>query len=325
MLSYLFEYIFREREKKELTLDMESKIITGCILSWYSFSMLQTVIDQRFFVKYPCPLTITFSHMVINSLSLSIATIFSGEQKLFVSRANLGAILGLAVFKCSVSVFSHYTALLLPVPLMEACKSLAPVFVVIMTSIVYGTKYPNKILFSVLIMISGVFLATLTQSNIVYEGLFTVILMIISSQSKNLATKHMFQTVNLHPFGILFNVHFFATFMVLPFWIKIDLPFLLTSEDLQDQPVQFAFTIALQGLLSSFLHIIKAIILSNVSSLTYSVVENGKSLSKTILGFVLYQRPTGILNLLGTFLAVVGVFYYSQVKAEDKDRKSKEK
>ena len=304
---------------------MESKIIIACVLSWYTFSMLQTVIDQRFFVKYPCPLTISFSHMVINSFSLAIATIVSGEQKLFVSRENLVPILGLAVFKFLVSVFSHYTALLLPVPLMEACKSLAPVFVVVFTSTVYGTKYPNKILFSVLIMISGVFLATLTQTKIVYEGLFTVVLMILSSQSKNLATKHMFQTVDLHPFGILFNVHFFAIFMILPLWIMIDLPFLVTSKDLQDKPMQFAYTMVTQGFLSSFLHIIKATILSNVSSLTYSVIENGKSLSKTILGFAVYQKPTGILNLFGTFLAVVGVFYYSQIKSENKDNNKKQK
>lgn len=281
--------------------------------------MLQTVIDQRFFVKYPCPLTISFSHMVINSFGLAFATLVSGEQKLFVSRAALLPILGLALFKFLVSVFSHYTAFLLPVPLMEACKSLAPVFVVVVTSVMYGTIYPKKIVLSVLMMICGVFLATLTQTKIVYEGLFTVTVMILSSQSKNLATKYLFQTVDLHPFGILFNVHFFATFIVLPFWTIIDLPFLMTSENLQDQPMQFVYVVILQGVLSSILHIIKATILSNVSSLSYAVIENGKSLSKTILGFVVYQKPTGILNFLGTFLALFGVFYYSRVIAEKKD------
>ena len=297
---------------------MEAKIVLTCTLLWYVFSMFHTVVDQRFYVKYPCPFTISLSHMVINTFGLAIAAIVSGEKQLFVSKTNMASIICSAIFKFAVSTFSHYTALLLTVPLMEACKSLSPIFIVGFTKAVYGTKYSHKILFSVLMMISGVLAATLTQTEVAYEGLVTSVMLVISSQSNHLILKHLYQTVPLHPFSILFNVHLIAAFIVLPFWIMIDLPFLIASKDLRAQPMEFALTFLVQGLLSTTTHIIKAIILSNLSSLTYSVLENGKSLSKTVLGFVAYQKPTGIIDLLGTFLAVIGAIFYTQVKAGPK-------
>ena len=303
---------------------MESKNVLICVLLWYTFSIFHTVVDQRFFVNYPCPLTISLSHMLINSFGLAAAARVSGEKQFFVPIGFVTPIVGLAFFKFLVSCSSHYSALLLPVPLMEALKSLSPIVVVIATRIVYGTTYSHRVMVSILIMISGVLAATLTQTQIVYEGLFSSLLLVISSQSKNLVLKHSYQTIPLHPFAILSNIHFIGFLIVLPFWIVVDLPFLMTSKHLFQNPKEFAMTFLVQGFLSTVTHLLKAIILSNISSLTYSVVENGKSLSKTVLGFVMYQRPTGLINLFGTFLAVIGVFYYTKVKAEDY-KESKEK
>ena len=299
---------------------MDRKLLVLCALSWYLFSTCHTIVDQNFYLDYPCPLTISLSHMFVNQFGLALAAYFVGADQILLSRSHLKPVLCLAAFKVAVSSFSHYTALFLTVPLMEALKAMSPIFVVIVTKCFFGTSYSNGVYFSLFLMISGAVSATLTQTKIVYNGLLTSFLMVCASQSQNIYLKRSYQNVSLHPLALLSNVHMFAFLMVLPIWIVVDLPVLMESENFHEKPLEFAITFLIQGCLSTVTHTLKGTLLPNCSSLTYSVMENGKSLTKVIIGFVRYQRPTGVINVLGTFVAVFGVFCYAHARNKNKEK-----
>jgi len=298
---------------------MEGKIIILCAFVWYMFSIFQTMIDKDFYLQYPLPITVTLSHMLINPIGLWFAAYISGAPQILLSRVHFVPLFWLAVFKVSVSVFSHYTILLLTLPLVQVLKSMSPIFVVTVSRFVYGTSYSSKVYLSLALMMIGAVVATLTEQIIVYNGLVTSVLMVVSSQSQNMFLKHSYNTIILHPFALVFNVHLIGMVLVIPLWIFMDLPYIMSSSAFKANPGQFFTSFIFQGVCSIATHIMKAFILSACSSLTYSVAETGKALFKVVLGFILYQRPTGILNVLGTLVALSGVFFYSRVKTKEKE------
>ncbi|XP_066910937.1 solute carrier family 35 member E1-like [Clytia hemisphaerica] len=297
---------------------MEGESLVFCALSWYLFSTCHTVVDQNFYLDYPCPLTISLSHMFVNQFGLALVAYLAGADQILLSKSHIKPVLCLAAFKVAVSTFSHYTALFLTVPLMEALKAMSPIFVVTVTKFCFGASYSNGVYFSLPLMITGAVSATLTQTKIVYNGLLTSFLMVCASQSQNIYLKQSYHNVSLHPLALLSNVHMFAFLMILPIWIVVDLPVLMASEMLHEKPLEFVLTFLVQGCLSTVTHTLKGFLLPNCSSLTYSVMENGKSLTKVIIGFVRYQKPTGVINVLGTFVAVFGVFCYAHARNDKK-------
>lgn len=297
---------------------MEGKIIVLYALIWYSFSIFQTMVDKRFYLKYPLPITISFSHMLINPIGLWFAAYMSKAPQILLSRVHFVQVFCLAVFKVFVSVFSHYTSLLLTVPLMQALKSMSPIFVVTVSRFAYGTSYSSKVYSSLVLMMFGTVIATYTQHTIVYSGLLTSALMVVSSQSQNLFLKRTYDKIILNPFALLFNVHLVGFILVIPLWLFMDLPYILSSDDFEENPGWFFASCMLQGACSIMTHLMKVLILSTCTSLTYSVAETGKALFKVILGFVHYERPTGIMNVLGTLVALSGVLFYSKAKIEEK-------
>lgn len=299
---------------------MEGQIIIVHALIWYSFSILQTMVDQEFYVQYPLPITITLSHMLINPIGLWFAAYISAAPQILLSRNDFGHVFWLAVFKVFVSVFSHYTSLLLTVPLMQALKSLSPIFVVTVSRIVYGKSYSSKVYSSLALMVVGAIVATCTQHTIVYKGLLTSFLMVISSQSQNMFLKSSYDNVILNPFALLFNVHLIGIVLVIPLWMFMDLPYIMSSDAFEEKPGWFFTSCLFQGTCSIVTHIMKALILSTCTSLTYSVTETGKALFKVILGFVRYRRPTGIMNVLGTLVALTGILFYSRAELEEKEK-----
>ena len=292
-------------------------------LLWYGFSIAETVVNKHFFVNYPYPVTLSVAHMVCGVVILYPWLLLVGDAGIFVSSKNLKYVSVLAVIKLMTSVFSHTSLFMLSLSYSQTVRTLSPIIAVLLSWLIYGKRQSKKVYFAIFCIIFGVSLVTATEYLFNVFGLIASIVMVVTSTLGSFFSKYYLTKFNMHPLSLLFNVRIIAMVLLIPVWITIELPSLMLNPKIiyrKDQN-EFVFMLLLQGVLSVCTHAVKFSLLSLTSSVTYSVIGAGKSVFKIIIGFVCYDHPYTVTNVVGSVLASYGLLLYSNRKPV-KDKKT---
>lgn len=292
--------------------------IVGYVVIWYGISIGETICNKSFFKDYPYPVTVSLSHMLATVILLYPILILNDFPEILMNKSNVKYIVMLGVVKVFVSIFSLVSILKLSLPYSQTIKSLQPIVTIVLARIVSSEQQVDKVYISVCLITVGVAIATITEYTLVFSGVFASLIVAVLSVIGSFFSKLFLTKLKMHPFVLLFNIHVVAVVTILPIWLVSELPSMLHDELLLNRrnQIQFLKTFTTQGVLSFGSHITKFLVLNLVSSLTYSVINVGKSLFKILLGFIFYTASYSITNIVGTVLAVSGVVLYNKTRAE---------
>ncbi|XP_045123057.1 solute carrier family 35 member E1 homolog isoform X2 [Portunus trituberculatus] len=153
--------------------------------------------------------------------------------------------------------------------------------------------------------------------------LFTVVLGRVILQEKQ--TTKVLTDTGIHHLRLLHLLGCLALFMFLPVWVFTDGLSIFQDESLlvRRDPWETLILLLLDGGLSWLQNLVAFTILHHVTPLTYAVASATKRISIISISLLLLRNPVTMPNVVGMFMAIVGVLGYNKAKYDANQSKKK--
>lgn len=311
--------------------DKELKITVGLALmfvGWYGTNIYFNIFQKQVLKLFPYPLASTNIQFAIGSL---LALLFWGTglvKKPKVDLATVKSIVPLAMIHVLGNVLTNVSLGKVAVSFTHTVKAMEPFFSVIMSAIFLGDVPPPPVLATLVPIVGGVILASLTEATFNWTGFLSAMFSNITFQSRNVLSKKLMISK-----GALDNMNLFqiitimAFFMLMPVQLLVEggpfLPHRIAELGLSHEGlVALAQKILGAGLCFHAYQQLSYMILSKVSPVTHSIGNCIKRVVVIVASVIAFQNPVSVQNAAGTGLALFGVFLYSQVKRRYKAPKA---
>ncbi|XP_071547741.1 solute carrier family 35 member E1 homolog [Panulirus ornatus] len=303
-----------------------ARVILLCII-WYLVSSSNNVVGKTLLNEFPYPMTVTMVQLMSITLYSSPVLKWMGVRR----RADISwsyykrIIIPLAFGKFIASVFSHVSIWRVPVSYAHTVKATMPLFTVLLGRVLFGEKQTTKVYFSLAPIIIGVAIATITEIFFDMLGLVAALMATCGFSLQNIFSKKVLTDTGIHHLRLLHLLGYLALFMFLPVWIFTDghSIFYDDTQLLRRDPGETIFLLLLDGGLNWLQNFIAFTILNHVTPLTYAVANATKRISVITISLLLLRNPITLANVVGMFLAILGVLAYNKAKYDANQVKKK--
>lgn len=293
------------------------RVVVLCLL-WYITSAANNVIGKLLLQSFPYPITVT----IVQLLSISIYSVpalrfISGAKRQPILDWNyyIKIIIPLAFGKFFASVSSHISLWAVPVSYAHTVKASMPLFVVVLSRVILGEKQTTKIYLSLVPIIVGIFIATISELDFNIIGLISALFSIFVFSLQNIFSKKVLRETSLHHLKLLHLLARLALLMFIPVWFWHDFLDIVYSESSTTvDGWTIGLLLFLDGLANFMQNVIAFTVLSLVTPLTYSVCNASKRIAVITFSIIMLKNPVTPLNVLGMSVAIFGVFYYNKAK-----------
>lgn len=174
--------------------------------------------------SFPFPMTVT----MIQLLSI---TIYSGPFfRLWNVRKSspiawsyyLRFIIPLALGKFIASVTSHISLWKITVSYVHTVKATMPLFTVVLTRLLFKEKHTTSVYCSLIPIIVGVAIATLTEISFDMLGLVSALFSTMGFSLQNIFSKKVLKDIGIHHLRLLHLLGRLSLVMFLPIWLYCD-------------------------------------------------------------------------------------------------------
>ncbi|XP_076683820.1 solute carrier family 35 member E1 homolog [Andrena cerasifolii] len=301
-------------------------VVFLCVL-WYVISSSSNVVGKMLLSDFPYPMTVTM-------VQLTSITIYSGPffnlwgVRKYASDIPWGyylrLIVPLALGKFLANVFSHVSIWKVPVSYAHTVKATMPFFTVFLSRVILREKQTWKVYLSLVPIVVGVAVATLTELSFNMVGLLSALASTMAFSLQNIYSKKVLHDTGIHHLRLLHVLGRLALILFSPVWLLHDLRLLMYdpstggSADLSYYILGLLF---FDGILNWLQNIIAFSVLSIVTPLTYAVASASKRIFVIAVTLFVLGNPVTWMNMLGMTLAIVGVLYYNKAKYDQRQEK----
>ncbi|XP_065070270.1 solute carrier family 35 member E1 homolog [Rhopilema esculentum] len=293
------------------------KVAILCTI-WFCLSSSNNVIIKRLLSDYPYPITVSLSHMTSTAF-LMYPVLFGFGVKTTVDIPILRfyvLLIPLGIGKLLVSISSHVSIWRIPVSYAHTVKAMMPIFTVLITRMIFKERQSWKVYLSLLPIISGVGIATVTELSFEVYGMLTALFCTMVFALQNIYTKRAIKDLRLNHLHLLTRIAHISFVIAVPLWLITDSQQLFNDERLasSDTLVWFLSRLVLSGIINFTQNIMAFSVLNLLSPLSYSVATATKRILVIAISILTLKNPITPMNSVGMFLAVFGVFLYNRTK-----------
>ncbi|XP_046915515.2 solute carrier family 35 member E1 homolog [Dermatophagoides farinae] len=295
------------------------KIVILCLL-WYITSAANNVIGKLVLQSFAYPTTITlFQFLSITIYSIPALRCIPGAKRkpIITWTYYFKLIIPLSFGKFFASLTSHISLWAVPVSYAHTVKASMPLFVVVLSRVILGEKQTTKVYISLIPIILGVFIASITELEFNIIGLVAALFSIFIFSLQNIYSKKVLKETPIHHLRLLYILAKHALIMFIPFWAYQDLPSIIYGE--KNSTIDgwaIGSLLFMDGLCNFLQNVIAFTMLSLVTPLTYSVCNASKRIAVISCSILLLKNPVTMTNIFGMSLAIFGVFYYNKAKLD---------
>ena len=296
------------------------RLVFLCIF-WYGVSSSNGVLGKWILSEFPYPMTLTM-------VQLASIAVYSGPMLTILGIGNrcssiswgyyCRAILPLALAKFISSVMTHFSIWKVPVSYAHTVKATMPMFTVALSRVLFGEKHSWSVYFSLVPILSGVAIATVTEVSFDIFGLGSALGATACFSVMNIFSKKVLKDTGIHHLRLLCTLGRIACFMFFPVWMFMDsFKVFETLTDSNSVSSSVLFLLFVDGVTYWLQNILAFTILKLVAPLTYAVANVTKRISIISVSILLIGNQVTASNVFGMLLAIFGVFYYNKVKYDE--------
>ncbi|GAV80477.1 EamA domain-containing protein/TPT domain-containing protein [Cephalotus follicularis] len=239
-----------------------------------------------------------------------------------ITKSFIIALLGPALFHTIGHISACVSFSKVAVSFTHVIKSSEPVFSVVFSSFL-GDTYPLKVWLSILPIVMGCSLAAITEVSFNFQGLWGALISNVGFVLRNIYSKKSLQNFKevdgLNMYGCISIISLLYLFPVAVFvegsqWV----PGYHNAIKASGKPSTFYFWVLLSGIFYHLYNQSSYQALDEISPLTFSVGNTMKRVVVIVSTVLVFRNPVRPLNALGSAIAILGTFLYSQATAKKK-------
>ncbi|KAG2435509.1 hypothetical protein HYH02_011803 [Chlamydomonas schloesseri] len=308
---------------------MSGMLVLGLMfVAWYGTNIFFNIYNKQLFKVFPFPLTTTNIQFFIGSC-LSLLFWATGIVKLpKIDMALVKSIYPLAIINVLGNVLTNVSLGHVAVSFTHTVKAMEPFFSVIFSAIFLGDVPPVPVLLTLIPIVGGVVIASLTEATFNWTGFLSAIFSNMTFQSRNVLSKKL-----MIKKGAVDNMNLFQIITIMSFFMLLPVstlteggaalltPESLTKLGLNDAAREQMFMRLLSaGICFHSYQQLSYMILSRVAPVTHSIGNCVKRVVVIVASLIAFQNPISMQNAIGTGIALFGVFLYSQAKRKYKGK-----
>ncbi|XP_052831875.1 solute carrier family 35 member E1 homolog [Octopus bimaculoides] len=305
------------------TVFFEAMKIVGLCVMWYSSSASGNIVGKMLLTDFPYPMTVTMVQLLSISvyltplLRLKSVSTSSGHVASIPRNYYMKMIIPLAMGKFMASVSSHVSIWKVSVSYAHTVKATLPLFTVILSRILLGVKQTMYIYVSLLPIIGGVIIATVTELSFDIIGLVSALFSTMGFSLMTIFSKKCLKDTGMHHMRLLVMLARWSALCFFPFWFTYDVRRILINIDTVTSNIKLTtvlILLLLDGFFNTLQNLIAFTILALISPLSYAVANAMKRIVIITASIMMLRNPVTPVNCFGMFVSILGVLCYNKVR-----------
>ena len=229
---------------------------------------------------------------------------------------NVNTIMPLTAFLISGHIFSSIAISSSSVSFVHTIKALSPLFTVLGYCIMLRSFqiYSFQIYISLLPLTFGVMLACASDITYNFVGFFCSLLSTVIFVLQNIFSKHLFQKKVMDKLSMLFFSSLTSFILMTPIWYYSE-PDAFEVISGSDDMYLIIWYLFLNGTFHFIQNVVAFIILSMVSTVTYSIGSLFKRVVVIVASIIWFGQEVHATQYFGIMLTFVGLYWYNSAKS----------
>uniref|UniRef100_A0A0R3RWC7 TPT domain-containing protein n=1 Tax=Elaeophora elaphi TaxID=1147741 RepID=A0A0R3RWC7_9BILA len=294
-------------------------------IAWYFVSSASSIVNKITLQNYPYPMTVALASLCYVELcSIPVLRLWRIKQPSISTYYLIYYIVPISFGKVIAVVSAYVSVWRVSVSYVQTVKATMPLFAVFSARIVLKERQTKRIYLSLVPIIIGVAIATVTELSFDLGGLLSALLSTGIYSVLNVFVKKVLEGTNIHPLYLLALNSRIAAILLFPVWFLRDGLLLWRGVEItKNQPSphepNFVVFLFLSGVLSFLQNLCAFILIHRLSALSYAVANAAKRITVISASLLTFHNPVTPANVFGMFLSIFGVFLYNRAKQREKE------